>query len=166
MKKLITFLLLITVSCQTLRQDQKKLSKIDNRHPELIDQICAKKYNNTDSVREIIQYLPGQVIFDTNLVYINCDSILKVKDTIKKVNTKKIPCPPSTYKIDTILKDKFVYISNDAQERVLIKSKDSLNNIVIVTQTKLKIVNKANRIIISILSILLIGLLIKAIYFK
>jgi hypothetical protein len=159
-------MILLITSCQTLKIDQKNLSKIDKRHPELIDQICASKYNNTDSVREIIKYLPGQVIFDTNLVYINCDSIIKAKDTTKKVNTKKIPCPPNTHKTDTLLKDRFVYTSNDAQERVLIKSKDSLNNIVIVTQTKLKTANKAIRIIIGLISIGLLGLLIKIIYFK
>ena len=158
--------MLIIVSCQTLRQDQKKLSNIDRRHPELINQICASKYNNTDSVREIIQYLPGQVIFDTNLVFINCDSINTVKTTNPTVNSKKVPCPPNTHQVDTFKKEVLVTTSNDAQERVLTKSNDSLTQVVIKTQTNLKTANKANIILAILLSVLIVGALIKTIYFK
>ncbi len=115
----LLILLVFLTACQTLKQDQKRVNKIHNRHPELIQSICTTIYQPKDSIHETIEYIQGATIISYDTITIDCD-------TVKPGKITKIPCPPSKTRVDTFYKDKFEVVVNKAKVDLLTKSNDSL----------------------------------------
>jgi hypothetical protein len=134
---LLLSLLIILSSCHTLNWAKKGIEKRDIMYPEVVASICASRYNPIDSVKEVIKYLPGQTITKDSFITVNCDSLKKVSPI--KIATFKIPCPSSSFRVDTFFKDVEIKTSNKGQIYLLNKTNDSLfieNN---------KIQNKLNK---------------------
>jgi len=175
MKKLILILtFLIIASCNTLKQDSRKLSKIDYRHPELVAQICDKNFKSVDSVRETIKYIPGETIIRYNTVRLNIDSLIRTLslrvDSIKDTFFMDIVCPPSEKRIDTIYADKFMTSTHKANTYLLELDRDNLqltnlkkDDIIMTLNQKIKSKNTKMAILSSILGLLVIGFIIKII---
>lgn len=159
MKKILLFIGLIFITaCNTLKQDRLKVTKISNRHPEVIAEICKISFNSSDSIHESIVYLPGVTKYIDNFAEVDCDSVVKY---VKDVKFYKVKCPPSITIRDTILKDKFTKEIDKASIFLLEKSKDSLSQIIIEQKTKIKTKNKTLIIIGTILGIIIIGFIFK-----
>lgn len=162
MKKilLITSLIFIT-ACNTLKQDRNKIQRISQRHPEVVAEKCASSFNSTDSTYESIVYLPGDTEYIDTYITVNCDSIVKyIKDTmyIKAVKTK---CPPSTNRVDTVIKNKYIKEIDKSSIYLLEKSKDSLLNKVTIQNTKIKSKNNWLIALSSIIGLSLIWTIFK-----
>lgn len=158
MKKLLFIFLLLFTSCISLKQDRNKIQRISQRHPEVIAEKCASSFNPTDSVYESISFLPGETTYVDNFVEVDCDSFIKYVTHTKTIKAK---CPPSIIIRDTILKDKFVKEIDKSSIFLLVKSKDSLSQIIIEQKTKIKTKNKTLIIIGTILGIIIIGFIFK-----
>lgn len=158
MKKLLIVLALLSTSCISLKQDQRKLHRISQRHPEVIVEKCAETFNPADSVHESIVYLPGITKYLDNFVEVNCDSVVKyVKDT----KYYKVKCPPSKTIRDTILKEKYIKEVDKASVYLLNKTKDSLTKNIIKQEQKIKTKNKYLAILCSIFGILVLWTIFK-----
>lgn len=158
MKKLLIFIALLIASCNTLKQDSRKLHRISQRNPELIAEKCKETFNPADSIHESIVYLPGVTKYLDNFVEVNCDSVVKY---VKDVKFYKVKCPPSITIRDTIVKDKFIKEVDRASIFLLEKSKDSLSQVSTEQKTKIKTKNKTITILGSILGLLAIWTLFK-----
>ena len=162
MKKLLLFTgLIFIIACNTQKLAIKRVDKISHKYPEVIAEKCKASFNPTDSIYESIVYLPGDTEYIDTYVTVNCDSIVRyVKDTlyIKGVKTK---CPPSSNRVDTVVKNKFVKEIDKASIFLLEKSKDSLTNIVVVQNTKIKSKNNWIITLSSILGLLALVFIIK-----
>lgn len=156
MKKLIIILLITFSSCISLRRDQIKLEKINQRHPEVIAEKCSEIYIPIDSIIETIRYVPGETVYIDNFAEVNCDSMIKyVKDTnvTKKV---KVKCPPSTITRDSVFTHTETVKTNKAAIFLLQKSKDSLTKVSIEQKQKIKVKNKYLAILGSIFGLLIL----------
>lgn len=169
MKKLLLLIpLIFIVSCNTLKNDKKKVAKIDARHPVLIAEVCAKNFKSIDSIREVIKYIPGEPTIKIEKVRVNLDSLIRTipPDTITRFID--IICPPSLIRIDTVLSDKTITSTHSANIYLLEKTQDSLH-LVIINQkgeiiTKDNKISKKNKhilILTSILGLLGLGFLVK-----
>ena len=134
---LFIFSLLIFFSCNTLHKAQKRLFKVQIKHPELLTKYCADKYPNVESTVDSISYVRTVDTFYTDPILVDCDSI--VRDTVIKEKKVKILCPLSLVYRDTIFKDRVITKWNTALVQVL---GDSLSKEKERTVTILQTLNK------------------------
>lgn len=134
---LFIFSLLFFFSCNTLRTANKRLIKIETRHPEILTKYCADRYPNVESIKDSISYIRTVDTMYTEPIFIDCDSVLR--DTVYKDKKIKIACPPSIVIRDTFFKEKQVVKQNSALVKVL---SDSLSKEKERTVTILQTLNK------------------------
>lgn len=172
MKNIIIILILLLTSCISTKYDNKKLSNIDRRHPQLLAEKCNDKFKSTDSVKEIVKYIQGEPIIKNSVVRVNIDSLIKTlpPKIITDTDTffMNIVCPPSIIRIDTIHSDKTITSTYAANVYILEKKQDSLHLEVINAKSreinlKNKVSKKNNTILIlsSILGLIVIWSFIK-----
>jgi len=117
---LFLFSLLFFFSCNTLHKANKRLLKVESKHPELLTKYCADRYPNVESVKDSISYVRTVDTMYTDPIFLDCDSVLR--DTVYKEKKVKITCPPSLVIRDTFFKEKQVVKQNTALIKVLADS--------------------------------------------
>jgi len=121
MKQLLfLFSLVFLFSCNTLHTANKRLVKIQVKHPEILAQYCADRYPNVVSTKDSVYYIRTVDTMYTDPIVIDCDSV--VRDTVYKEKRIKIDCPPSLAFRDTFFKEKQVIKQNSALVKVLTDS--------------------------------------------
>lgn len=100
-------------SCYTSRVARKQVIKAQTNHPEIVASACALWYPPKDSQVISTQYIQGAT--DTLLQYveIECPSIHDT--TPGAVQKIKVPCPPSTHRVDTFVDHQYHYQENTAE---------------------------------------------------
>lgn len=79
--KFTIFLLLICLSCNSLKKAQKDVAKISVTHPEVLAKYCADKFPVVET------FLPGDTIIVTDTVF---NSINIISDTVTTLDTVRI----------------------------------------------------------------------------
>lgn len=105
--KLIIFIILIIIclSCNTLKKAQKDVAKISVTHPEVLAEYCADKF----PVKEI--FLPGDTIIVTDTLELEGSVFIdtvRTLDTIRITKTVTLPGQTITRTIvihDTVIKE-------------------------------------------------------------
>lgn len=102
---------------------QKRIGGLAIKHPDEFKRACVlvappeiKTVTNTE-------YLPGIPVVTIDTVYGDCDPVIKYVDGKKVVTIQrvKMPCPPSSVRVDTIVKTSTITIENTAKIDVLSK---------------------------------------------
>lgn len=158
--QLLLILCLFITSCQTIKWAERGIYKRDSKYPQVIENICANRYKGIDSVRELIEYLPGSLIIEHDTISVDCDSAIKTKTKIVRV-----PYYTTIRKVDTIVKDKITYQSNKANEGRLIRERDSVSYIITIQQHDLDKSKKRLKFFYIASAIFIIGLIV-ILYFK
>lgn len=168
-KKIITYLVLIAVlasivfllnSCNTLRQSQTRLFKVDRDHPELLAEYCAEKYPVTEDSTVSIKIIKGDTIKEMDTLYVDCD---KVKDSIIKII--KVPYVKTISNTDTVERTVTVTKENTAALQAEIGKHKSTTTLLNKTQGKLSTMNKI-AIVLGSLLLLAVILIVVIIRFK
>ena len=161
MKNTIIFIILITLtSCS-----QKWYAKQ-----------CNKRFPVIESTKEVIKYTKGKTDSFVQTITIDCDSaILALKvDTATKSKPYlqkivKVPCPPSYYRVDTILDKKEVFRKDSAGNYLL---QTELDHLRFKTQTQSEKITSQAKIIRKFyfwgigIALLIAGLIFLKFYFK
>lgn len=116
MKTLLRFLCiglcaLLFASCYGPRKAQRQVLRAGTTYADILARYCGTAYpiQAFDSVR--VEYRPGRVVTDTSWLTVDCDSVLRADLNPTKSGLNKsvvrVPCPPSTHRIDTVYKERF-----------------------------------------------------------
>lgn len=113
----IFLLCLIFSSCAPA----KRLGAISAKHPDAARRVCVAMFPPEIKTVTDTKYLQGETIYDTAMVYVDCDSVVKLAKTDPRIIVKqvKVPCPPSSHRVDSVFKNTTVTIINKEKERVL-----------------------------------------------
>jgi hypothetical protein len=84
---------------------------------------CDVLFPPTSTIVTNTQYIPGLTVYDTAEIYVDCDSVL-LSSKMSPVNSVqirrvKVPCPPSTHKVDTVVRTVTETKTNTIKEQVL-----------------------------------------------
>lgn len=110
--------------------NEKHFVKYHDKQPAKAIGYCIAWNPTKDSVHESVSYLPGETqIIPGEVIYANCDSayqsaldeVTGLRQNGMKIVVKRVtvPCPPSTVRVDTFFKDKFVQVRYTAIEDTL-----------------------------------------------
>lgn len=100
-------------SCYTSRVARKQVIKAQTNHPDIVASACALYYPPKDSQVISTQYIQGAT--DTLLQYVEVECP-NLHDTIPgPVQKIKVPCPPSTHRVDTFIDHQYHYQENTAE---------------------------------------------------
>ncbi|MEZ5016975.1 MAG: hypothetical protein R2800_07970 [Flavipsychrobacter sp.] len=108
MKNLITYAALVLcismmlLGCYSQRTATRQLLKVQTYYPSVLSQLCSDLYPPLVFTKDSITYLKGDMEQEVVFVEVDCDSILKARIG-KIVEPVKIPCPPSVYRVDTLV---------------------------------------------------------------
>lgn len=153
MRKYLFLLIIILASCGILKEVEtknhtytlkgkevrsfNKSLKAYNLNEQGSRVFSLHKFPTKDSISVDIRYLEGKT--DTikgETIYVNCDSI--AKENGGKAGVVSKPCPPSTHRVDTLIKDSIITVTDNREITALSKEVDNHK------QDKLKAENKAN----------------------
>ena len=88
---------------------------------------CQKRFPITESVHDTITTIVGKVDTFMQVVTFDCDSAIKYShDTTILTHTFKVPCPPSTHRVDTFYHSKTITEESSAKLFLANKTRDSL----------------------------------------
>jgi len=112
--------MVMLAGCYTQQKAADQMDKAHSRYELIAAGKCANWYPiKIDTVAGETKYLPGRPIeVPGPTVYVNCDSI---KANPGNTNTSKVPanCPPSTLRVDTILRPYYITKENTAAKKEL-----------------------------------------------
>jgi len=107
---------------------ERKMAAMAVRHPDAALKVCAlvaptKKEVVTNTETKIVT---GPTIYDTALVYIDCDSVVKESQRNPKVLTKmvRVPCPASTHRVDSVFTTVTITITKTDTKQVTLLQKE------------------------------------------
>jgi hypothetical protein len=111
-------------SCYTAGKARRQVVHAQARHAGTVAMLCTQFYPPKDSVHTELQYLQGETRYlPGEIKYVNCDS-----GSNKQNRRVAVPCPPTTYRVDTIRDKSSVYLVNRAKEQVLENRIKELND--------------------------------------
>jgi hypothetical protein len=118
----------VLTGCLTEKRALKKMNVIAARKPDAALKFCADRFPSEVKTITDTKYLPGQTVYDTAMVYVDCDSVLS-SSKLRGSNTVQIkrvaiPCPPSSHTTDTVVKTITNTVTNTAKELLLTKERD------------------------------------------
>lgn len=113
-------LLCLLVGCYGPKKARQQVVKAQANYPAVLAKICADAYpvRVIDSTRT--EYLPGQVITKTDTVEADCPP-----NASGEVIRVKVPCPPSTNRVDTFMSVQFRQVENTAKIVALEAERDA-----------------------------------------
>lgn len=124
-------LLCLFAACYGPKKARKQVVKAQVNYPAVLAKICADAYpvRIIDSTRT--EYLPGQVVTKTDTVTAECPP-----NAAGEVVRVKVPCPPSSYRVDTVQTVQFRQVENTAKVKALEAERDDAKAETIKTQER------------------------------
>lgn len=160
----LLFILLFFSSCYTERKATLQVAKAQALQPDVVAKACASLFPVKTKTLIEKEYIKGKTDTINNRVVIDCDSVIK-NNTIVKIRTNKVPCPPQGVRVDTFRTKQVDTIENTAKIDLL-NSKLRKQEIEIENyRTRVKAKNRNIRIAYSIVAFL-IGFIGINIYLK
>lgn len=104
---------LLLSSCYTSKVAKKQVIKAQTNHPAIVASACALYYPPKDSQVINTQYIQGAT--DTFLQYVEIECPATNDTTPGAVQKIKVPCPPSTHRVDTFFDHQYHYQENTAE---------------------------------------------------
>jgi hypothetical protein len=153
-KSLLILISLFFGACYSLPKAKKQVQKAHLTYPIATSEFCAKTYPVTEKTIEKIKVIKGKETIKIDTIAIDCDSIVADKNKENRVFIKYL----TTFRTDTIIKDKIIVKENTAKS-------ESLK---IQLQEKADIISKKEQSIsiFKYLLFLAVGLLLFIYYYK
>lgn len=107
----------------------KRLGGLAAKHPDAALKVCANMFPVKVETVTNTEYVAGATVYDTSVVYVDCDSVIKSANSTnvngsQKVLTKlvRVPCPPSTHRVDSVFKTITITKTDTKQIKLLEKN--------------------------------------------